>query len=466
MRRAEMLVAALAAFGVLALLVAPLSTPYWWDAGAVYAPGAKWLLDHGFDARPGVFPDDLSRGHPPLFFLLLAGAFRLGGPGPVAGHALAFAFGWAAMVLTYALGREIFSGHAAGTIAAMLLASAPLFLTMSSEALPEAPLTALTAAAFYAFARQRLAACAALGTLLVLVKETGVACPVAIALTLAVEAARAKKLREEAPRIALALAPAGVLAAFFLYQRAAAGWFVTPNHAELFGETYPLGQVWRVVRSVVFDDGRVVAVVAACACAWSKSRTNTSSSTSCVLLALALHAALNLLFFARSFYLERYTLPVHVGVAVALGGALASEGEGPARRLGGLLGAALAVAVALSRREAGTGTASGETSFRYLHAVHAYSAVYRRMEAEGGSPVVLTAWPITDALHEPFLGWVRRPFPCIEVGNRREGERFDRVVIAEGLGSHDRLVEEARAAGFRRLDREEEGGAAIEVWGP
>src|SRR5215468_307049 len=115
MRKAEAMTAALVAFGALALLVAPLSTPYWWDAGAVYAPGGKWLLDHGFDARPQIFPDDLSRGHVPLYYLLLAGAFRLAGPGPWAGHALAFGFAWVAAVATYALGRELY-GRAAGAV--------------------------------------------------------------------------------------------------------------------------------------------------------------------------------------------------------------------------------------------------------------------------------------------------------------------------------------------------------------
>src|ERR1700722_4229066 len=134
---------ALGALALLALLVAPFATPYWWDAGAVYAPGAKWLFDHGFDARPGVFPSDLSRGHTPLFYLVLAGAFRVLGPGPVAGHLLALGFAWMAVLCPHALGRWL-AGPPAGVVAAALLATAPIFLTMSSEALPEVALTALT----------------------------------------------------------------------------------------------------------------------------------------------------------------------------------------------------------------------------------------------------------------------------------------------------------------------------------
>lgn len=464
------------ALAVLAVSVAPLSTPYWWDAGAVYAPGAKWLAEHGFDARPGVFPDDLSRGHPPFYYLLLAAAFRLGGPGPVPGHVIALASGWAAVVATHALGRELW-GRAAGAVAALLLASAPLFLTMSSEALPEAPLTALTAMTFLALARGNMLACAALGSILVLVKETGLACPAAIACALAIEAVRARKLRGAVGAIGLALVPAGVVGAFLIYQRAATGWFVTPYHAALFAEDHALiGQLWRVVRSIVVDDGRVVAVAGAVvvvAIRWRAPRrpeeedANRKATRSLVLLAFAVDAILSIGFFTRGFYLERYTLPLHVCAAVVLGGLLAG-GSGSALRakLPGIAVAALAVAVAVSRRDAGVGMTSGETSFRYLHAVHAYSAVYRRLEAEGGAPVILTGWPITDALRQPFLGWVSRPFQALEVDQVPPHKRADLVLAVPGLGSYKSLVARAEALGFHRVDVSREGAASMELWGP
>ncbi len=337
-----------------------------------------------------------------------------------------------------------------GAVAAVLLVAAPLFLTMSSEALPEVPLTALTALAFYAFARGNLVACAVSGVCVVLVKETGVACPVAIACVMAVEAVRHEKVREEARRIAVVLIPAAVVVVFFLYQRAATGWFITPYHAGLFNEEHSLAaQLWRVLRSIFVDDGRIVVTVAAALLvavrgraglgAWDRKRQ--------VLAAFALHAVFNIGFFTKSFFLERYTLPVHVGAVVALAGVLAVAGQSLRARLPGLVATGLAVVVALSRREAGTDMVSGETSFRYLHAVHANAALYRRMEVEGGAPVILTDWPVTDALREPFLGWVGRPFQAINLSDHREGEVFDRVVAVPGHGSYRRLVQKAEAMG-------------------
>jgi 4-amino-4-deoxy-L-arabinose transferase-like glycosyltransferase len=458
---------------LLALLVAPLATPYWWDEGAVYAPGAKWLFDHGFDARPGIFPSDLSRGHTPLFYLLLAAAFRLARPGPIAGHALAFGFASMALLYTYALGRRLF-GALAGTLAAALLLTTPLFLTMSSQALPEMALTALTAASFHALARGRIAECAIWGTLLVLIKETGVACPLAIAGALALEGVRSGAPRQGARRGAVGLVPIAVLALFFLVQKRAEGWFFLPYHTSLFYEHHAiLEQLGNVAVSIFVADGRIIAVIAAIALlAWRRGAALGPSDEPhrAVLTAFALHAIMNLGFFAKMFFLERYTLPVHVSVVVVLGAALAPSAATVRGWLPGLWAAALSIGVALSRRSAGSDMASGETTFQYLHAVHAYSALYGRLDAAGGNPVVLTDWPVTDELREPFLGWVKRPFRCVHIGDDTVGTsgtpNVDCVIAVRGLGSYGRLVREAHERGFQRRDHAEDGAAAIELWGP
>jgi hypothetical protein len=258
-----------------------------------------------------------------------------------------------------------------------------------------------------------------------------------------------------------------VVAAFFLYQKAATGWFVTPYHEGLFNEPHSiLAQGWRVARSIFVDDGRIVAVGAAAILVAIRGRAALGpwDRQGKLFVAFGIQAFFNVAFFAKSFYLERYTLPAHVSTVVALAGVLAAAGGSVRVRAPGLLAGALALAVALSHRAAGDDMVSGETTFRYLHAVHANAALYRRMEAAGGSPVVLTVWPITDALREPFLGWVSRPYRCINLSDH-QGEPFDRVIAVPGHGSYARLLQMAQDRGFHRIDRAEEGPASIELWG-
>jgi len=442
----ELAIVLVVTFVLVALLTAPLSTPYWWDDGAVYAPGAKWLVDHGWRAWPGVFPSDLSRGHTPLFYVMLAIAYRVAGAGPIAGHLVVFAFAWAALVLTYLLARHMFD-WIAGAIAVALLVCVPLFQTMSSMALPEIAMTALTAASFYAFAKGRIGATAILGTVLVLVKEVGVACPLAIAGALFFEQPRNIK------RVLVSLVPVAALAIFFAYQKHAEGWFVLPYHAGLFKEEHSLvDQLGRVARSVFVSDGRVVAVAAAIAIAAYKRFTFGDRK---IVVALGLFTLMNLVFFAKMFFLERYVLPVHVGVVVLCGGALALD------RVPGVAATFLAIAIAFARRSAGTDLASGETTFRYMHAVHAHQALFAKL---GDGHVVLTDWPVTDELRFPYLGWVKTPTRCVHV--EFEEDTVDRVIAVHGLGSYEKLQRKARERGFTLRERVEDGPAEIELWAP
>lgn len=474
----------LAAFVALAALVAlrpcGLGVPFWWDAGAVYAPGARWLMDHGFAARPGVFPSDLSRGHTHLFYLVTAAAFRLFGATPTVGHGLVLAFSSAALALTYALGARLFS-RPVGALAAALLAVSPLYLTMSSETLPEVPITALTVASLYAFARGRVRESAAWGCALVLFKETGVASPLAIAGAILLHALRTRSLRARLPDLLWASLPVAVLGAFFLWQKAVEGWFVLPYHADLFRERHSLGEQFvRVARSIFTVDGRVWVTVSALAVAlWRRVRgaplfdtppPSDETERPTVLTALGLVTLANLGFFTKMFFLERYALPAHPGVLIVIA-ALLCPSALRARELVRLAPALVTLALALRSREAGTGYASGELTFRYLHAVRAHQALFRHLDAQPRAPVILSEWPMTDELRHPFLGWVSRPYRVVSLSwyrthghDARDGGPIEAIVAYDAIDSYAALRAEAQRRGLRLARRETVRGATIELY--
>lgn len=128
---------------------------------------------------------------------------------------------------------------------------------------------------------------------------------------------------------------------------------------------------------------------------------------------------------------------------------------------------AVTAALAVHGRYAGVGYESGETTFRYLHAVEAHRAVYRDLDARPRALVVLTAWPMTDELRDPALGWVRRPYRALSVEYYLLIERsvpVDAVITQPGLGQHAALRSEAARLGMRLTRRAQVGGAVAELW--
>ena len=472
----EWLIAVIVAIALLVVLrPVGVAEPYWWDASAVYVPGGHWLETHHFAARPGVFPSDLSRGHTPLFYLALAFAFRVFGTNPTVGHALVLACGVASVVLTYALGR-VTAGRLAGACAALLVAGTPLFLTMSSEALPEIPCTALSMAVLYTFARGRYLQCAAWGCALVLTKELTVFASAAVGTAALFASLRQRTLARDARTIGALAVPVIPLVAFFAWQRIVEGWFITPYHASLFNQPHSYGESFvYVVRSMFANDGRWLVVLPAIVLAFLPHRAAApvanAPSRATLAIALALLAAANIAFYTRGWFLDRYALPAHPAIAILACSAFAGLVDPVRARFARIALAALTAAtmvVGFAHRWSGKGYDSGETTFRYLHAIRTQRAIFDALAARGGDPVVLTTWPMIDELRWPYLGYVARPYRVVNadyLDPSAPPPAVDAVIAFDGVGSARHLRDEARARGFHVIARERIGGATCEWWG-
>jgi hypothetical protein len=462
-----------------ALLVrpGPLSLPYFWDEADVYAPGAKWLADHDLDPTPGHFPDDWSRGHPQLLYVLAAFAFRAWGAGPAVGHALIVPFTALALAATYVLGAER-AGRTAGAGAALLLATSPLFLSMGAFLLPEMPLAALTALALVLTARGHIAAAAGVGVALVALKETGVGPPIAIAGGLLFEALRNGALRRPPRsaallRVATALLPVLALAAFFVWQRATAGYFVFPHHQHLFTDRpFGLANALTVFPSLLLWHGRWI--VTACAAvailalvarrAWPASLRLDATLVAILLLLLG-----NAVFFAKMFWLERYALPVHPGVCVLLVTALVEAARLLSQRAKVLAAAApcaLAAALGvLALREPGQ---APEHTFAFADIVETHRTAYARIaQLSDADPVVVTTWPMTTELREPWLGFVDRAMRSVHPDRLAEHPSWQPsvVLVDPTSGRSEELRALAREHRLRLRSTVRHGTAPrLELW--
>lgn len=448
--RRDVLFAVLAALAWVALArPGPIDLPYFWDEADVYVPGARWLAEHGLDVTPGTFPDDYSRGHPPLFYLLAALAFRIFGADPGIGHLVVLPFTVLAIAATYLLGVAMFD-RLSGFAAAAVLATTPLFLSIGNMMLPEVPLTALTALALFFLARGKILPAVLLGVALVWIKETGIFSAGAIGI--GVLATRAPK------KIALATIPLFALLAFFAWQRATAGYFVFPHHQGLFADRpFALENVFTVVPSIALWHGRWLVVIGAIL-AFRRPRLD-PATIACLALVV-----LNAIFFSKMFWLERYALPAHPGLLVVACGLLLRDLD--ARSIPNALLAFVPIAVACGwaagSLHAPAPRDSEEHTFAYADVIATHREAFAALRSE--DEPVLTTWPLDVELEEPYLGYVRRPFSTVNVRYDR-GAGVGSVLVSTASPRADELRQRALADGMFLRARFQRGTApAIELW--
>jgi len=456
--------AILAALAWIALIrPGPIDLPWFWDEADVYVPGARWLAEHGLDFRPGVFPDDWSRGHPPLLYLLAGVAFQWFGAEPMVGHLLVLPFGVLALACTWLLGDTLF-GRPAGAFSALLLGLTPLFMSMSNMLLPEIPLTGLTALALLLFARGHLLGATLCGCALVLIKETGVFTPAAITGAILFASLKAGTWRDRATwrRLVLAAAPVGVLIGFFVWQKALAGYYVFPHHAGMLSDgTIEVG---RALPSLLLWHGRWALLLGCAAVLLVRDLDPMTRAPGPALeptLAIVLLVAANVVFFAKMFWLERYALPAHPGLVVLLVGPLATL---PGRR--GWPAFALVAVLGAAGMWSTPAPDEAELTFAYADTIATHRLAF---EAIPDDAVVLTTWPMTEELKQPDLGFVRRRRSTVHARHLVDDPTppaFTHALIAARSPRADAMRAAAAAAGLSLQGSYHVGAApqALELW--
>lgn len=447
----------------------PLSLPFFWDEADVYGPGAKWLAEHGLNATPAIFPDDWSRGHPPLFFLLAGVAFRLFGPSATVAHALIVPFTALALACTYSLARIRF-GRGVASCAAALLGTSPLFMSMGAFLLPEMPLTGLTALALLLAAHKRYAWAALVGIALVWIKETGLCTSLAISGALAITALRERDWRAKLQPFLISMTPVLALALFFVWQRIYAGYFVFPHHQNLFAErAFETSNVFTVFPSMFLWHGRWVALGAAVVAAFI-ARKRAPIRIDVFTVSVILLVAGNAIFFAKMFWLERYALPAHPGICVLIaacvGTASSSLKTKLSRGLATVAPSAVAAVLGLLALHRSEARNAPELTFAFADVVRSHERVCQEL-ATLPRPIVLTTWPLTTELREPWLGYVRAPIRSVHPDNLNEQAADEpNVVVVEITSSRaDELREFATRHGMRIQSEVEVNGATVlELW--
>jgi hypothetical protein len=407
-----------ATFVALLLLHAPLlRLPYFWDEVGYYIPAAvdfyRWWLLIPKTTQPV--------GHPPLVMIYLGLAWHLFGYSAWAARAAMTLVAAATVTALYVLGRRIASREIAAW-SALLLALSPLFFAQSTLAHLDLTAALFTTLAVLFLLGGQLWLFALAASLAVLSKETSVVLLPVVWLH-AWRRGRRSAAGWPAPfsTWAALVAPLVPLMAWALYYHHVTGYW-TGNREYLSYNLYstlsPPRVFWSLLRRAyeLFIGGFnwLLTFCAPVGLWWGRKHSKLDAARVAegppwrpfiFLTAGLVTIYLLLLSLVGGAILPRYLLPVlplFYLVAVAL---VMRLPQFPARLI--LVAAAACFVWAWYINP--PYPFPFEDNLAYADFIRLHEQAAHFLEAQPGQPRILTAWPATDELTKPFLGYVRRP---------------------------------------------------------
>lgn len=406
------------------LLHAPLlRLPYFWDEAGYYIPVARDLYLTGSPIPQST----LSNAHPPLVMAWLALAWRIFGFSTLVTRTAILAIATLSLLGVFRLARSISNLEIATAVTA-LTAVYPVFFTQSSLAQVDLPAAGLTFWALTAYIKDRPWQTAIWFSLAALAKETAILAPLALlAWETAAPLIRRWRLEFALERNRKTLAfhlliPILPLGCWFAYHRAKTGFiFGNPDFFRYNVATtlnplrIPIAfalRLWQVLGYF----GLYLLTLAALLAMFRPPRVQNTVSRPRI--AIWIQAAFGSIILAYLLFmsavggavLARYLLPVLPIVILLFVATLW-------RRLRHWNLIVVAVGIAFV---AGWFTnppygfsLEDNLAYRDFVVLHAQASQFLAMRYPGAT--VLTAWPASDELTRPWLGYVSRPYHVVRI---------------------------------------------------
>ncbi len=371
-----------------------LRLPYHWDELGQFIPAAHDLFTSGALVPRSTAPNV----HPPLVMAYLAAAWKLFDFAIPVTRVAMLAVAAATMAAAFALARRLSGARAAWTTAALLAVSPP-FVAQSMLAHLDLAATLWVLLAVLWFLEGRMLLCAAAATALVLTKETGLIVPVVLAV-----------FARDTKRRLLILSPAvTALAVWLILLRSQTGhWLGNPEFAQYnLAEALRLGRVPLVLLRRIYQLGFADfhwAGVAVMALAGWRCGALADRPWRLVAAVIASYAVLHSLLGGA--VLLRYILPALALFYVATAAALDALGPKPRRAA---LTVLLAGLVVCNWWKPPHRMFSFEDNLAVTDFIRLHQQAAAWLSDNLPQRKVTTAWPLTDALSNPLLGYVQRP---------------------------------------------------------
>jgi len=398
---------------LLLLVVVKLPTlmlPYHWDEMGAYVTPAKNLADSGLrNIFIGFSPGPRFFGHPPLLYTSLALTYKVFGFSVAVSHGYVLFWSFLSIFYTYRLGKVLFN-KIGGVLASLFLLFTPLYFSQSGLVLGEMPITALGVMAVYYAVRTRILPCVFCSIAAVLMKETAVAIPIAIAIYAIVFQ---KKCYGSTPKLLLFGLPVVTLACFYCWQKSVTGqWVANP-----YFSSHSMGSL---------DINNVLSKGV-----WVASFTCLHQYRALWMLLILLHVLIQgkkawkieyVLFgliglfiigaFSVIYFGQRYILAALPYLAIVSAGAITSILQTRSCQI--IIGAFIIVMSMSVRHEHECGYGNFDYDMQYTDIIAVNQQCCRYLEQKYPDVRIAAFWPIRYHLSQPWQGYVTRPLTVVK----------------------------------------------------
>ena len=457
--------------GVLIGKAPTLNLPYHWDELEAYVRPAHYVANEGlWRIAPGTYsdtpeyypavskdnPEETFFGHPPGLYFSLALLYTLITESIWISHLFAVTFAFLGVYYTYRLGSFWF-GRVAGLFAALFLFGTPVYFAQSGLVLGDLPITALGVMSVYYALREKYGVFLLCSIYMVLVKETSVA--ILVALWIYIFWTR-KKHPDIKRNLVMISIPIGILGLFFLWQKLATD-SVFPNPYMDYNQVFYFA--WSharwVIRWTLLEQyrwvlcGLVLVHVLVC-----RDRAWRNEYILFALIGLFYIGA-----FCFLFFMTRYILPFLPYLCLAGAAAIVAL----ARNRGVQVAVAVIILIAFSTKFYGHSTdySNYGEDLQYTDMIAIHQQACRYLETNFENPNVVTLYPVSLMLREPYLGYVSEPIPVVS-----SEQDFDVMVYVKHHKAksprynHEPLREIIAANRCRLVKTIEKNGKSLQIY--
>jgi 4-amino-4-deoxy-L-arabinose transferase-like glycosyltransferase len=404
-------------FVAIFLLHAPLlRLPFFWDEAGFYVPAAYDLVhSHTLIAKT-----TLDTGHPPLSAAYLALWFTVSGWTPAVARIAMLLLAAFALTNVFMLARRLVG---TGVAVATTIATAvyPIFFVQSALTHADLMAAAFSLWGIRLYIEQRIWPSQVAFCLAVLSKETAVITPLALALWEVLQS-RGDNQRGRVHRAAIALVPTLPLLGWLAYHHHATGRFFGNADFYQYNVTQalsPLRFLLALIQRIwhLFGTLNMLALTAATAVAMFFAPVNDASGERPriavpvqLLFALIMLAHLVTFSLLGGALLTRYLLPAYplvIMIGMSTLRRRISRWEWPA--------ALMVIVFVLGLFFDPPYRFAPEDNLTYKDFVELHWKAAKFLELHEQNSTILTAWPATDELTRPYLGYVGQSFPLVQV---------------------------------------------------